>query len=104
MTGKDADLVSPVVIRFPSIMDGAVLRWYFSVEEAEKGDDVCSASRNGVWERADETCPLEWVEQAHKVHDLLQRERNDADTSAWETHTERLFGPVEPIHKDRGQA
>jgi len=85
---------SAVVIRFPTIMDGAVLRWYESVEAAERGAELCSASRNGVWEDANETCPFEWLDDAHAVHKLLKEKGNSADTSRWETHAKSLFGPV----------
>ena len=91
---------NPVVIRFPTIMDGAVLRWYWSIEDAEKGTELCSASRNGVFEDANEICPMEWLDEAHKAHDLLAKRGNDADTSLWETHTKGLFGPVTELGRD----
>lgn len=97
MTSTMSDIPEPVVVRFPTIMSGAVLRWYYSVEDAEKGDEACSASRDGVLERADDTTPFEWLDEAQKVADLLKRQGHDADTSAWETHERSsLFGPIVP--------
>lgn len=93
MSSGNADLVSPVVIRFPTVMSGIVLRWYRSVEAAEKGEEVCSASRYGVqWTEA---APADWVNTAEVVALALVGNR-DLDTSRWETHTTSLFGPVVP--------
>lgn len=93
MSDRNAEYQGPVVIRFPTIMDGIVLRWYRSVEAAEGHKEVCSASRRGVrWEK---DAPADWVNTAEVVALALISNR-DLDTSRWETHTKSLFGPVVP--------
>ncbi len=38
----------PVVIAYPTIMDGLVLRWYRTEADAVGGDEFMSVSRNGI--------------------------------------------------------
>lgn len=87
-----------VVIYYPTIMDGKVLRWYRSVEAAENGAEVVNASRNGVTvpglvTMADK--PL--IEHAFSVHQQLAANR-DADVTEFVTHTKAFFGrEVRPV-------
>jgi len=84
-----------VVIYFPTIMDGPVLRWYADIEAAEAGDEMGSASRNRVsTDRLDlpGAVAMQMV-AAHKV--LRAGDVEAAKTLA--THTKAWGGAISPV-------
>jgi hypothetical protein len=85
-----------IVIITPTIMDGAVLRWYVSKSAAENGDESLSASRNGVrvFGYLDDV-PAEVLEQAKRAYETL---RAGGDVKNLATHRMSMFSRVlEPI-------
>jgi hypothetical protein len=83
---------APVVMVFPTIMDGTVVRWYRTVAAAENHRPVLSASRNGVMVHAEylTSIPDAWVDSAKTTYMRLERDRN-ADVRHLATH--RNQGP-----------
>ena len=89
---------SPVVTVTPTIMSGTVVRWYPSLEAAERNDPVVSASRNACL--ADGDVPEEWADAARQAHTRLAVDP-DADMSYLATHHRRtLVGRLVPIPKE----
>ena len=89
-----------IVISYPTVMDGTVLRWYRDETAAEHGIEAMSASRNGVQVHAFlHQIPDEDLANARAAHAALR------DRSGSVTHlvTHRKLGlltpgirPVEP--------
>lgn len=101
---------SPIIVTVtPTIMDGAVVRWYASVNAAECGDPIASASRAGVLVTGYlHEVPAAVMAQANEAFEIL-RDR-DGRRGAPElvypmaTHRKRgLFGPLERIESDGGE-
>lgn len=84
----------PVIIVFPTIMDGTVVRWYLSESAAENGREVLSASCNGVMVNGYLTdIPPAWLNTARSTYETLKR--NDrADVSHLATHQKSLGGRI----------
>lgn len=87
-----------IIIGFWTIMDGQVLRWYRDETAAENGDEIMSASRNGVrvhgylHEVTDEQLAV-----ARSARDRLKRGEDVQDVA---THTIGFFGrDLEPIER-----
>jgi len=76
-----------IVIVIPTIMDGQVLRWYLGRDAVENGDEMLSASRNGVQVFVDDV-PDEVMAQAKAAYDTLRR---GGDASGLATHRMSLF-------------
>lgn len=82
--GRDAP-AGPVVLSFPTIMDGLVLRWYRDVAHAAYRAERVSASRNGV--RATgylHDIPANVLADAEAVHQALAA--GSADVFSYVTH------------------
>lgn len=73
---------APVIVAYPTVMDGLVLRWYAD-EDAYRRLEACSASRNRAYTGPD--CPAEWQRQAQAAHELLAAGRED-EARAVATH------------------
>jgi hypothetical protein len=105
LTGAAA-MSDVVIIDFPTIMDGHVVRWYADEWAANQSEPVISASRERV--QVHRASPLARMlrEQADEVHRQI-REYYDkrSQVKTWApilTHRARLFGDVELIPpKDR---
>lgn len=90
-----------VCIYFPTIMDGAVLRWYRTVEAAEAGNEILSASRDGIRVRGYiDDVPEPVMALARHVHRLLAADAG-APVEHLATHRRKhLLGrEVEPIQR-----
>lgn len=79
-----------VVVSYPTVMDGTVIRWYRSDQAAIAGESIISASRNGVMSHGALITP-DVFEAAWVVHERLKLDRR-ADLRDVVTHTKSLFG------------
>lgn len=86
-------MAEPVVLVFPTIQDGTVVRWYRDVDAARYGREMASASRNGVGVNH---APREVALAAYDAHELL---RQRGDVEHLETHRRAGFpsGDVVPV-------
>lgn len=86
-------VADPVVLVFPTIQDGTVVRWYRDVDAARYGREMASASRNGVGVNH---APREVALAAYDAHELL---RQRGDVEHLETHRRAGFpsGDVVPV-------
>lgn len=82
-----------VVIVYPTVMDGTVVRWYRSAKAAEYGTEMASASRNGV---CVEMAPRAIAMAAYDVYDTLKA-NSRADVSGLATHRRTFKGPAVPV-------
>jgi hypothetical protein len=73
-----------VCVATPTVMDGTVVRWYADLAAHERGEEVASASRNGV--RLAEDVHPRIRDAAEAAHRELARNR-DADVRHYTTHT-----------------
>lgn len=64
-----------VVTATPTIMDGTVVRWYASLDAAEHGDELASASRNRV-EYLRDDLPARLRDAVEAAHRELSGNRN----------------------------
>jgi hypothetical protein len=81
-----------IVIVTPTIMDGQVIRWYATRDAAENGDEMLSASRNGVRIKVYlDDVPEDVLGQAKAAYKEL---RSGGDASALATHRMGLFSRV----------
>lgn len=70
MTGPEPDDL--VVIYTPTVMDGAVVRWYRSEDAAMAGTPILSVSREGIYTpTAMHLVPAGALNQATELHRLL---------------------------------
>lgn len=99
-------MTAPIVTVTPTIMSGTVVRWFTSLEAANRCEPVMSASRDRVVFHGDataDTVPKEWQDAAQMAHVALaaQGHRYYAPTpesvTVLATHEHRLFGDVLPI-------
>ncbi len=94
-----SDEKTPVVIAFPTIMDGLVLRWYRSEKDATEGDEFMSVSRNGcsIYCSASEVPPAAAADAANAL-ELFRLGRED-DVKAMATHrpTKFMGREIEPV-------
>lgn len=105
---------APVVIYTPTIMDGAVVRWYGDLNAAETGHEMMSASCNGVRIRCYlHEVPEKALTSATSIAERLRAEserpfgrraNSDADDAAraLATHRRRGLGRnggLEPINR-----
>jgi hypothetical protein len=83
-----------IIIRFPTIMDGPVVRWYRTMLDAELSREVISASRNRVTAHGEVTPDL--FNQAWEVH---QRLKSDSQASTLDvvTHRKSFTGAISPV-------
>jgi len=94
--------MSIVVVEYPTIMDGWVVRWYRDEEQANHGDELISASRNGVVRLASSPLAMELEPIALEVYVKIkghyrgfgEGEHPWADVL---THVHHMFRDVEPI-------
>jgi hypothetical protein len=99
-----------VVVDFPTIMDGYVVRWYAAEHDANHGDPIISASRNGVVKHTPGVAADALEALAMEVHDLIASwyGRHPAGCGAgsekpWQhvlTHRASMFRDVEPIARE----
>lgn len=84
-----------IAIKFPTIMDGTVIRWYASESDAKAHNQVISASRNGVYGHGKLT--PEYFDAAWAAHARLIAGRSVDEIA---THKISLLGgvvtPIEP--------
>lgn len=87
-----------IVTVSPTIMDGAVVRWYSSEDAVEYGREMCSASRNGVRVNGYLTdVPADVLSAAQQAYESLRRD-DRTDVGHLATHRRRgLFGPLVPV-------
>lgn len=85
-----------IVTTTPTIMDGQVLRWYPSLDAAERGDEIVSASRNRVeaYGIPSEVEPV--LADARRAHERLAAGEDVTDMA---THRTQMFGPPEAIER-----
>jgi hypothetical protein len=106
LTGAAA-MKDVVVIDFPTIMDGHVVRWYADEHAANHHDPIISASREAVQIHEPGPLATELLPQAEQVGRqvyVYYREggRGEKTWAPILTHRARLFGDVELIQpKDR---
>lgn len=87
----------PVIIVYPTIMDGPVVRWYLNEAAAEYGSDVLSASRSGVMVNGYLTAiPTEWVDAARSAYEAMSGDRR-VDMYALATHRKSLRNEIKPV-------
>ena len=89
-----------IIISFPTIMDGQVLRWYRDRTAVENGDESMSVSRNGVQIAAYlHQIPDEQLEAARNAYERLKRGQEVPDVA---THTIGFFGRnLAPIEREK---
>jgi hypothetical protein len=87
-----------IVIDFPTMMDGTVVRWYHSVGAAKASESIISASRNAVIATGEIT--PEVFSAAWAIHERLKADpcATVADVT---THRKSLLGgAITPIVRD----
>jgi hypothetical protein len=99
-----------VVVDFPTIMDGYVVRWYATEHDANHHDPIISASRNGVVKHAPGEAADALVSVAMEVHGLIASwydqhpaARGAGSEKPWAhvlTHRAYMFRDVEPIARE----
>lgn len=90
-------MADPVVMVFPTIMDGTVVRWYRDEAAARYGHEMASASRTGVGVNH---APREVALAAYDVHDRLVANRN-VNLAELETHRRPGFRTDDLVPVDR---
>jgi hypothetical protein len=97
VTGPSA----PIVVAFPTVMDGLVLRWYRTEDAWKRSTEVISASRNGVSIHCEylHQVPAGWLEDAQQAHRWLESGRVEQARQGIATHrpTRLIGGELEPI-------
>jgi hypothetical protein len=98
-TGGDA---TSVVVDFSTIVDGYVVRWYASEDDANARHMIISASRNGVFVDRPHALTEQMEADAYDAHDLIADwyRRGGHDHKAWKkyvTHHRPFLGNVEPL-------
>ena len=84
-----------IVIVTPTILNGPVVRWYASEETAQYGNELVSASRNGVRiEGYLHDVPDTVLARAQEAYRVLAA-RGDVDHLA--THRKQRYGDLYPI-------
>lgn len=92
----------PVVVDFPTIMDGYVVRWYADEDAANHHQEIINASRNGVTTVTPGRAADALTGEALQVHDLIHQwyaagGRGEKTWAHVLTHRALLFRDVEPI-------
>jgi hypothetical protein len=99
----------PIVTVTHTVMSGVVVRWFTSLEAADRCEPVLSASRERVMfhgRATADTVPAEWQEAAQAAHEALAAQRysywepTPESVTALATHKTQLFGPPVPIRKE----
>lgn len=104
MTSRPATMAEVVVTVTPTIVDGAVVRWYAAPQhDGGQHRELCSASRNGVRVHHQVDGWQDVIAAAGDVHEQLQRDRH-ADLSHLATHRRRVHAgrPATFIPIERG--
>lgn len=97
-----------IIVASPTIMDGLVLRWYASEENARHIEPHVSASRNRVQVHIDTELSQDAVPDAEHAHALLRDgyDRNYERVKAMATHDHPMFSddiiPIAPKGHDHG--
>lgn len=87
----------PIAVKYPTIMDGTVVRWYANGEAFANGQEIVSASRVGVYARGYVTRAQ--YDAADAIHQRLKA-NPDADVADAITHTTGLFSRVlKPVER-----
>lgn len=89
-----------IVIVTPTILNGPVVRWYSCEETAQFGNEIVSASRNGV--RVDgypHKVPADVLDAATAAFGRLQR---GEDVGHLATHRKERYGDLYPIDAGAG--
>ena len=98
-------MTDPVITVTPTVMDGAVVRWYRSLHAAQHHRPTLSASRDGVTVHARflTDIPDQWIDAAKRAHRTLA-DVHGADLDYLATHRHRgvLNGPLEPVSLSEG--
>lgn len=95
---SDPYLPGCIVTVTSTAVDGAVVRWYPSLDRAERGDPIISASRNGVVFHEPEHVTGTWRYYAYQAH--IRLSQRGADMSALATHRRRSpMDPLEATHR-----
>lgn len=87
-----------IVIHFPTIMDGSVVRWYRTIDDAKQGLAVTSASRNSVFGFGELTPEI--FNAAWEIHERL---KGDPGASVADITTHRKSfggGIITPVVRD----
>ncbi len=101
---------APVVVGFPTVMDGWIVRWYATEDAANHGEQVISASRSGVTVHQDGALAESLRRDAEHVAGLIGDFYSDPfglpkphEPKPWEhylTHVKPRFRDVEPITQE----
>jgi hypothetical protein len=79
-----------VVVATPTVMGGLVLRWYRTVDAAERSTrELVSASGNGVLLSGDaylHDIPAAWIADAQRAHEMISRGQRDRAQEEFATH------------------
>jgi uncharacterized protein (UPF0371 family) len=92
-----------VVIEYPTIMDGIVVRWFASVKNGRGYEQIISASRNGVTKHIPGPAADMLETVAMEVHDQIHQRYYGSsmeDERPWAhllTHRDSSFGSVTPL-------
>lgn len=83
----------PVVVAFPTIMSGLVVRWYVNEAAHDRGLELASASRERALTYFEGDAEL--TARVEEVHQRIAKAGHDADLSDVLTHKRHgLFGPL----------
>jgi hypothetical protein len=97
----------PVITVTATLMDGQVVRWYRSVEDATIHRSVLSASRSRVGVSVEDLTDVsdEWIAAARAAHAELKASRS-ADLRRLATHGHRgpSNGPLVPASDEGAQS
>lgn len=100
-------MTDPVITVTATLMDGQVVRWHRSVDDASIHRSVLSASRSRVGVSAEDLTdvPDEWIAAARAAHTELKTNRS-ADLRRLATHVNRgpSNGPLVPITDEETQS
>lgn len=88
-----------IVVRFPTVVDGVVFRWYLTLDDAVNGNPVLSVSRNGVMVLVFlHVIPAEVMQRAESAYRLLRGGAGDIQGLATHRRAEstgpRRYVPV----------
>lgn len=92
-----------ICLAFPTVMDGLVLRWYRDETAAQIGDEILSASRNGVLVKGHlHTVPAEALAKANEAFEILRDNGPRQLAAQMATHRRKsvMSREIVPIERD----